>query len=484
MRLSYIPLLALSLSGTAMAVEVPTCDPLNPEVKIIQSASDFSFLNNPSYSIFCVVPGDWTQATNIGNTGILDLMTPGTEAKRRYLLYGGSQPGHPVQSPIGARARIGQLRVKAPYWVIHGMTVYGRNTSTGPNVMIQGVTDTIVDYSIVEGNGANTLTPGEGKGGAYLVSILPNSHRTKVTRNVIRNTAMVPGSDRICVNVLDSHFVEVGDNEIYDCASNHIQLGAGFVSEGSSEGAQIWGNSIYETGDTYCGSDESGSETGIDVKSVTRNPGAPLPPERWVRIFGNSIWGLRVTNNTCGATGTISPAFLVYNHPSVRGIEIHSNAVWDSPVGIIMNNYAPTPPFEMRDINIHHNVFADMKTNYRVVGKPFFEQDQSLVLNSFIWANVSVDNPSAGIYEGGATFVDNAYVNNGPPESLTGLVYHNHFFATAEFSTVTPSHNIVGQTVESSNFGDYCVLIKQWTAPQTHCIARAGAFETVANPIE
>lgn len=472
--------ISVILSTACYAVEVPPCDPANPEVAIIDSASDFTLLNNTSKRIFCVVPGDWTLATNIGNAGIIDLLVAGTATSPKILRYGGTSTDHPAVMPQSSRARIGQLRVKAPYWVIYGMSVYGRLNSTNANVQINGVAHTTIDFSHLEGSGKNTYTLGEGKGDGYLFTTLPNSHYTILTRSVIRNTAMVPYADRICVNVYDSDFVEVSDNEIYDCASNHIQLGSGTVGSGSCEGARVFNNSIYETGDTYCDENGdltgptglySGSETGIDIKAVTQANVTPPAPQ-WVRIYGNVIWGLRTTQDICGGTGTVSPAFLAYNHPDVRGIEFHDNVIMDSPVGVKLTNNV-TPHYS-RDILVHHNLVYDMKTNPRVVGQFLWSDSPSLVSNVSITHNISVSNPSAGTYNGPFVVTDNIFVLTGAPITYHSVIYRNEFYASPEFYTVVPSQDIVSPNPEDSGLSDRCVVIKQWTDPQMRCIPYGG----------
>ena len=91
-------------SAYEVPVTPPDCDSGDPTVHFIRNDADWDDINNPSYRVFCVQPGDYTAV------GSIRLQEDGAAGRERWIrYYDPSNPTddrHPVQRDEGERAVI------------------------------------------------------------------------------------------------------------------------------------------------------------------------------------------------------------------------------------------------------------------------------------------------------------------------------------------------------------------------------------------
>lgn len=311
-------------------VTLPACDSGNPEVVIIETAAQFSQVNDIDKRIFCVKAGNYS--------GEFNITVDGTEGNPRYLIPVDTSL-HPVHKAEADRVVVERVTFKGVrHWVSSGITV--RNENPIPIVKMQRKIENpgfrfdnnniLLDKFLVEGggNGAGAVAMG--------------GHDLTVQDFVIRNTAIDTEDDH-CL-VIYGKRNKVVHNEIYNCAGDGI-----VGSRALSYNGVVAYNEIYVTQDFHTDGngnfDPNGeflcAENAFDIQGGGGSQNRMLIKGNW--SYGFDKW--RDTN--CVGSGGGDITFIL--HFNARYIDVEDNIVENTRVGFMSAN--PT----VRDTNFVGN---------------------------------------------------------------------------------------------------------------------------------
>ena len=468
-----------SSSGTSstnvILIELPTCDQANPEVRFIEKNEDWADINEPSYRVFCVLPGDYT------DLGTIYITADGEDGNERWIrLYDPQAPNdestHPVdvddtRRAIVERFNFGHEGDPATNWFVDRITKRG-----GSLVVWKGSERIVLNRLLME------------HGHQALFAVL-NAKDATLQNSVLRQTEIVPNADRHCIIIgQNSHGTQIINNEIYDCAGDGIQFGPN-----SGGGAVILNNDIYLTpvmySDCQGNLDPNGScacaENAIDLKG----PGEavrpfPLPEKDWVQIKHNIIWGFRPTDSSCGGTGSPGQSVSIGSGADnyVSYVLIRDNIIMDGPSGIEIGLAT------VDHISIISNIIYGMTKNlpdsyYGAItnlGGDAIEIYLNTIINATYWLRIG---PNADQND---VLCNIAIDGNARPFSSemyddVSVVDYNFFYNTVEYTTEgLQNHDLVFNLVTDAKHSDYCFYRSQWTGPLQVCIPYSLA--TVESP--
>lgn len=436
----------------------PDCDSNDPEVRFIQSDADWDDINDPSYRVFCVHPGDYTTAGNI------QLTESGASGHERWIRYYDPEDPiddrHPVKRGESELAIIDTMIVAdADYWVVQELTVRGDWTV----VRVDGGSEhNVFDRLLVEGS---------------RVQIRDGAHDNTLQNSVVRDAPMVPNSDRVCVILSGAtsggevgiHGTRIVNNEIVDCTDS-IQL---YRPDGSSHlidfgDTIIDQNDMYLTTATY--SDCSGNldpqgdcacaENAVDIKA------AGSGSDNLVTVSNNRMWGWQRTDTDCGGTGSWGTATVV--HQGAQYSLHQGNIVWDSARGMTLGND-------------HHSAIDNVLVR---IENPVDDQGFALLLmgpSSEAYRNVVVDSHDWGQVQGpDADWRCNTLISSGSGRGTpgSGVIADYNFYYDSTQLALPGDHDIVHDQAADANHADLCFLAKRWTGPEEVCLGNAAPTDT------
>lgn len=447
----------------ATPVDLPACRSGDPEVRIIDEATDWAAVDDPTLRVFCVRPGDYA------GVGPIRLRVGGSAERPRVLRFddpASPTPPHPVRQARAQRAIVRSLDLRgADHWWIDGLTV---QSPSGPGVLVADSDHVILNRMLVQDGSSN------------LVRIVGTSSHGLIQNSVVRRTRLAP-QDRGCVTYenpgpgLRQQGNRLVQNEIYDCTDGvQLHLPSGATEGGHFPGLVIADNDIYLTPARYtdcrgtldpdgpCGC----AENGIDVKIG----GLGSAPAEIVSIRANRIWGWRETDHgprgddvaRCGGSGSWGDLLQV--HTLGAHVEIRGNRLLDGPRGVWLGGAA------------HH---------VSVTGNHFHALDRGFSQNSFalgvggddnrVLGNVVVDSGRwLGVLEEAEnTRVHcNVVVDSGPmgarlpPESTSFA--RNTFYGTERSVAVGPGDRVLPDGPAPPS--PLCFWRRRWTGPEQVCI--------------
>lgn len=451
--------------GYAVSLAVPVCDASNPAVRVITTVGDWADVNDPSYQVFCVAPGDYTAA------GEIQLETSGSAGAPRWIRYydPGTDNRHPVHRSQHAVVA-GLWFDNADHWVVQGLTQRGGDTNTE---LWSGSEHNVLDRMLVEG-GRTTAQ----------VRIRPGAHYNTVQNSVLRNPQPRADEDRVCVllyannngNPVATRHTRIVNNEIYNCTDG---VGLHRPSDVSIpvdySGTIIDNNDIYITNALYSNGsgrldpngDYACAENAVDIK-------AGGTPGNHVLLSNNRMWGFRQTDDSCGGTGSWGEA--VQSHMGARYTLIHNNRIWDSARGISLSD-------DSSSNSVIDNVIYDIH-NSADTAQGFSNQDYGLKISSpytEVYRNVLVNMTFAwGLVEGNNNdyrcnvFIDARRVQD-PGDNITAD-YNSYY--NAEQLALPGTHDLVSTRASDANHADLTFLARRWTSPQTVRIPHGVATST------
>lgn len=467
-------IITVTSNTDAHPINLPACDPADPEVRFIKENGDWADINNPSYRVYCVHPGDYTDQKTIRITADGE---PGNE--RWIRLYNPLTPNddstHPVsvddtRRAIVARFEFGYEGNSANNWFVDRITKRG----TYAHTVHEGSARVIFNRMLLE-RGDDTL---------FYVS---NAKYVTLQNSVLRQTMVVPNADRHCINIDGNHHgVRIINNEIYDCAGDGVQFGPS-----ATGGASVFNNDIYITPALYSDCqgnlDPNGScacaENAIDMKG----PGgrlSPLPEQEWVRIERNRIWGFRPTDTSCGGTGSSGQSIAIGSgvDNQVNFALIRDNIIMDGSSGVeiglatvdhisIIGNliYGMTknhPDNYSGSITNLSGDAVDVYLNTIIDATYWFRTGPNADKND-VRCNIAIDGndvPFPGVGYDDVSVVD-----------------YNFFYNTGEYTTEgSQNHDLVFDSSAEALHGEYCFDRRQWTGQEQLCIPYGLA--TAASP--
>jgi hypothetical protein len=407
-------------------------------VRFIATVDDWQDINNPAYRVFCVHPGDYSAA------GEIELQMDGNAEAPRWVRY--IDDRHPVARNEQAIVE-GLTFDNADYWVIQGVTQRGDETSTELGTDSE---HNILDRMLVEGG---------------RVVLRHGAHHNTLQNSVLRNTPLVPDSDRQCVtlsgnnsgNPVAIHGTRIVNNEIYNCTDS---VGLHRPSDVSIpvdySGTIVDHNDMYITSARY--SDGNGNlnpqgdyacaENAVDIK-------AGGTPGNIVQVTNNRMWGFKQTDDACGGSGSWGDAVSV--HEGAEYVLVQGNRIWDSSRGII-------PGDDARRVSVIDNVIAQ-------IDNPVAEQGFALQVEapeSEVYRNVIVDTWSWGRLIGaGNDYRCNVLIDAGEVKGTPGAgstADYNYYY-NAEQLALPGTHDLVSSQASAANHTDLVFQARRWTGP-------------------
>ena len=467
-----VPIEPLVPTESAVPINLPTCDPEDPEVRFIEKNDEWAYINDPTYRVFCVYPGDYT------GRGTIRITSDGEPENERWIrLYDPQAPDDKTTLPVAVddtrRAIIknfefGSEGDPANDWIVDRITKRGSSAI----FISEGSERIIMNRMLME--------LGEG-----FLLMLQNTKDVTLQNSVLRQTELVPYTDRHCINITQSHQgVRITNNEIYDCAGDGIQFGPD-----AAGGAFIYNNDIYVTPSLYSDClgnlDPNGScacaENAIDMKG----PGGrvfPLAENEWVRFEHNRVWGFRPTDINCGGTGSPGQSVTIgsgaENH--VNFIEIKNNIIMDGPSGVEIGMAT------VDHISITGNLIYGIKQfqpdlyygAITCLSGDSVEIYLNTIINTAYWLRIG---PNADHND-----VRCNLAINGNARPFASEIYgeesiadYNFFYNTGDFTTEGgQNHDLVFDTAADAMNEEYCFYRRQWTGPELVCIPNARSTAT------
>ena len=195
-----------------VAVDLPACDSSKSDVFFIRQNSDWDQINNSSYRVFCVHPGDYRGRSRVA------LTRDGSSSAPRWIRFYDPNRPNDTSAPWerSAQARVPALELKSTSWWEPGRAYSGRSAQSERALL----------HSILKRQYAPSLLLERAD---KLIVIRNDSNRNTIQRSVFRNTTTNPGSDGFCLftNPLIGGGIAdnvVASNEFYNCAGDGWQL--------------------------------------------------------------------------------------------------------------------------------------------------------------------------------------------------------------------------------------------------------------------
>jgi len=421
---------------------------------------DWLDINNEKYSVFCVLPGIYTDAT------VITLTRSGTINQKRWIrwydpLHPLDKETHPVQMPNKQQAVIKQLFVgdykkRAPvaHWVIDRLVIRG---SEGANWIGGGSTNNILNRLLIE----------EGKT-SYVV--FDDAKENVLQNSVLRDTPHKANTDYSLIYFSKNEGTRIVNNELYNATASGVQQGPLSLSNQT-----VYGNEFYVTSDRYtnCNGafDPKGKCSCTEIGIVLKGPALP---DKSFRIEKNIFWGFRPTDTKCGGTGSPGQAIDLGSADNpTSNVLIKDNIIYDSGLGIYLGRY-------VNNVSVIGNVFYDISgsergsgtaisngyglsttiANNTIISADYWYRTSHLAKDGLVECNVVINSPrvdSAGFVGEDSPLINNYLYNSRP---LVNAKVH--------------SEKIFHSASDSQN-QNLCFLTQKHTGPVEICIPYAKA---------
>jgi hypothetical protein len=439
-------LVEASSSPYEVNVSLPACDSSNPQVQFISSDADWNLINDPTKTIFCVQPGDYTSKGNI------TLTASGTSSAKRYIRYfNPSNPNdntHPVDMSSTDRATIRKLIFGGADFVVVDR-LHVREPDQVRTIVVRfdknfASTDNVLNRLLVEGGGDG--------GGQVGFNGLSGSDRNTLQLSVVRNTIVSSGQDNHCALITgEAKDTRVVSNEMYNCAGDVLQIHPGVY-----DGTIIANNDMYNDSNFV-----QNTENGIDIKG-----GGSTGTGNQVLIEGNRFFSLGGAGGTGGSIGAIDfsndsgeKAYILFKNNiffdnplpwttntgsgtgSAHHLSIVGNLIYNAGTAAI------EPIKNTNSIEIYYNTIVNVASGGKWLHGLPTSQD---VMCNVIIGGQGADSPSSG-----TTANYNAYYNTTGQLLLPG------------------TNDVTGATAAASNNTSYTFQYKLLTGPQNYTIPNA-----------
>ena len=448
-------------------INLPSCTN-NPQAFIIRSNEDWRRINDADYSVYCVTPGDYSDA------GGIMLTADGTESNKRWIRwYNPNNPNdtytHPANMMSDERAIISQLMFgqgpalgktvldSANYWIVDRLVI-ARYTSG----FDAGSSHNVMNRILIEGLNRHFLAFYDSRD-----NVLQNS--------VLRNAVASVGLDVSLISFIYNSSTRIINNEMYNATASGVQIGPDAKS-----GHIIAGNEIYVNSDRYTDCqgnfDPNGqcacSEIGITLKGPHNSGDTTI-------IENNVIYGFKPSDLACASQGG-SPGEgidLGSGNYAVDHILIRKNYILDVRYGLYIGaNVSNVEISENVFYNINHST-GDGVAIYNGFGKDF-ETHKNTIIDSNVWyatTQLTTNNlVSCNIAINGNKFQS--------PDlySETAVFENNYLYNTQEIPSQLEGENgnSVFSTAQESNNISACLNIRRFTNQSNYCIPYAESSET------
>jgi hypothetical protein len=458
-------LIAIILLMACMVYAQSTCVSGGTDVKYITTSGGWSDINNSTYNLFCVAPGDYTALGKITVT-----QDGSSSVPKRLEYYNSSNPSdtrHPVKMALSDRATIKWLTFSsANWWIVKQLAFDGKNDSslTYATVDIISSDNNIFTNLLVE------------KSGGHNMALRSQSDNNTIEYSVIRDPLFSTG-DKIGI-VIDSACQScpttgtiIQYNEIYN-NWEAIQFGGsipGFNLGAYYPGTIVRDNDMYLTNARYADCNGTVNPNGVCAYSesllILKGGGEQSNP---AKIINNRAWGSRRPVTLTGWGDSI----LAYGKSNY--VLIRNNIVTDVGRGLEMHNDSNADGFSSVIDNIVTNV------QVLVANTGFILQNQ---------AGTNIEWYRNVIYDGdewllGAPNVDlrcNTFINVGPRSGAGSGTQadYNFYYNTTQYAN-PGTNDIVQSTASNSNNASLTITRKRITGPEEFTIPFA--LTTTSSP--
>ncbi len=445
-----------SVSLYQKEIELPVCDPGNPEVLFISDDSGWKQINTTSYRVFCIKPGNYASVAGIV------LKTSGTETLPRVLMLDGSQSANPSLLPDKEQAIISSLKFeKARHWVVKGLSII--NTPKGEAVV---EFDTGSSYNLLDSMRIEHFQQG--------IKIDDGAHGNTIQNSLIGDMLIRKGGDSVCiglqgfrtraatVKILDTKIL---NNEIYDC-NDGIQtiINPAIRYTADFSGLVVDGNDIYLTPNSYsnCSGkmDPEGAcacaENAIDLKSGAEDKSKP------VRVINNRLWGWKKTDTRCGGSGSWGSA--ISAHFRLKNAEISRNTIFSSSRGISITE---GPRAILVTDNLIHGINSTVKNEgialVATADVVDLKVDGNTIVDSTSWMDFGARESSVE-----CNVIIGSGAGSGVPRDGT-VVARNSYYGTTPWRGTAGNDVVYGGAEDSRNV-DHCFLSKRISGQQSVCL--------------
>lgn len=439
---------------------------------IIDSVNDpdWAKLNDPSYQVICIAPGDYSAKGSVTLTAL------GAAGKERWLLYYSSSDTNqdPWDQQLTNRAKLGGLILRgAAHWIIHRITIDGDGAS-------------YVGVVFEVGTGVNNMTFNRVLIEDFsrpLVQMRDNGPEITIQNSVIRSARTSTTVENQCIELNSASGVRIVNNEISNC-HKLISSGSGNIS---ILGAKIENNDLYVTRSQY--TDCNGNYTPDNPNSPCSTTEAIISLKSGgifsqpVEIVHNRLWGVRrgdgnligSANSTSGSSVTVSN-FSDNTYPDGRPgypgadyVLIKNNVIMDAQAGI--KNFWGIPDH----ISIIGNLIYDIRQHDPA--RASYAINLNRADNVEVYLNTIVNAESTWLMLGSeAEKIDilcNAVINSGAMKGSTlstTVANNNAYYATSPYTANSSNINIVKPKASDSGNLEYCFYRKLHTGPEKVCI--------------
>jgi hypothetical protein len=448
----------------------PVCDANNPDHVFIDETADWYWINNPSYHVFCVYPGDYR---DWNGGAVMNMYSKGSAANPRWImLYDPAAPAdttHPVQLAGSRRAIMPHFRIiGGSFWNIYRMTVKGYGSNSGDMINTRGIR---LSHMLIEEGVKNGFPRLVGNNGNYIFQY-----------NVVRNIVPGPrGVDRpaFYVETCDEQPCVIVRNEIINPAADAVQV-AGTTYHG---GLVLDENEMYMTDQrrTECATGQynpNGLCAANEMMVVFKDPRSePAIPSY---ITNNIIHhSYHFDGKSCCTSGA-DPAPAIYLGSGLSGpltnIVVENNIIYESSQGIVTAHNGTTG---VGDTRLRRNLL------YRIdAGRDRVRSQEALATalgsGNVEYHNLVIDG-TTGLATNASFVKDhqcNVAIDAGSVKyfGVRGKWANNHAFGRTD-TIAGAGYTYQGDAGATMN-DDLCFTVQRLTSPMTYCIPRGKVMAT------
>lgn len=438
----------------------PTCS------IVINGANDSNWakLNDPSYRVVCLAPGDYT------SRGEIRLTASGSAGQERWLRYYSPQDNgnHPYNQAASDRVKLRNIVLDtANHWIIHRLYINPEFAGNTAGIFTNqsyngGVSNVVIDKVFIERTDMN---------GIWFYTMDSNN---TVQNSLIRDCRVTPNQDWNGVGLFGGpRNISIVNNEIYGCTHGIL------VNKANGSGHTIENNDVYISNSQF--TDCRGNYTN-DPNAPCANAESQIAlksggsgPDGVVQIIHNRVWGARVSDiSICCGSGQQGESI----HFTAEGPnDPNTGARWS----IALNNIVADGQKGIANYwdQTHNNtIMGNLIYNIRQYnsGVPSMALETSMMHHTEFYLN-TVINSDRWFATAGTTDNDvlcNVVINSGGLSGSVGtrtVVDNNAFYNTAPYGSAVS--NIIYPSAADAKADQFCYWRKLITGPEQVCVADA-----------
>lgn len=341
-------------------VDLPSCD--GPDALRISTAAGLSQINNSSYRVFCIAPGDYRSHGLLALSG-----TGGTESAPKVIRFESSEfddSDEIFKADLSKVARMPAIDIRnTSHWVLHRLAFVA---TSGMPIRMAGATDIVIDRIRFESNSRG-------------IEFQHGTHDSYLQNSYIGNQVIpqYSGNDGVCVAMI-GHYRQVNlngninydypvvaknnhivNNEIFNCNDGfQIVWMPQYDQFPDFQGTVLAGNDIYidNTRRTNCSGslswngDCAYTENALDFKAASLNASNP------VKVFDNRMWGWRKTDSTYNSPANSWGTAISTHYSAMKNLHVYENIIWDVGAGVGFTRGS-------NNSVVRDNIFADITSS-------------------------------------------------------------------------------------------------------------------------